>query len=109
MIVVGTDRAMMAAAANRLAEVGGGVSLWRDGAEQALVELPIAGLMSDAPARDVAAKVTKLVDAMEAAGCSLNNAYMQHSLLALVVIPEIRISDLGLVDVRKFALTDVLL
>ena len=39
---------------------------------------------------------------MEACGCKLNNAYMQHSLLALVVIPELRISDLGLVDVRSF-------
>ena len=108
MIVVGTDRTMMAQAANRLAEVGGGVTLWRDGIEQALVELPIAGLMSDAPAAEVAEKVTKLVNAMEAAGCTLNNAYMQHSLLALVVIPELRISDLGLVDVRAFELTKVL-
>jgi adenine deaminase len=108
MIVVGTDRAMMAKAANRLAEVGGGVTLWRDGVEQALVELPIAGLMSDAPAAEVAAKVTGLVGAMEASGCTLNNAYMQHSLLALVVIPELRISDLGLVDVRTFELTKVL-
>ena len=108
MIVVGTDRAMMAKAAMRLGEVGGGVTLWQDGTERALVELPIAGLMSDRPATEVAAKVTQLVDAMQAAGCTLNNAYMQHSLLALVVIPELRISDLGLVDVRSFQLTDVL-
>ena len=39
---------------------------------------------------------------MRACGCTLNNAYMQHSLLALVVIPELRISDIGLVDVRTF-------
>lgn len=107
MIVVGTSRAEMARAANRLGDVGGGVTLWRDGAEQALVELPIAGLMSDNPARDVAAKADQLVRAMEACGCTLNNAYMQHSLLALVVIPELRISDLGLVDVTKFELTDL--
>ena len=108
MIVVGTDRAMMARAAMRLAEVGGGVTLWQDGTERALVELPIAGLMSDAPASEVAAKVSGLVAAMQAAGCGLNNAFMQHSLLALVVIPELRISDLGLVDVRSFSLTPVL-
>jgi len=108
MIVVGTDRAMMAQAAMRLGEVGGGVTLWQDGTERALVELPIAGLMSDRPAAEVAARVTRLVAAMQAAGCTLNNAYMQHSLLALVVIPELRISDLGLVDVRSFQLTDVL-
>ena len=102
MIVVGTDRDHMALAANRLAEVGGGVTVWKDGQELALVELPIAGLMSDSPAAEVAAKAQGIVDAMVACGCTLNNAYMQHSLLALVVIPELRISDLGLVDVRSF-------
>ena len=105
MIVVGTDREMMAAAANRLSDVGGGISVWKDGAELALVELPIAGLMSDEPAKDVARKADQMVRAMQDCGCTLNNAYMQHSLLALVVIPEIRISDLGLVDVTKFQLT----
>jgi adenine deaminase len=108
MIVVGTDREQMALAANRLAEVGGGITLFRDGEELALVELPIAGLMSSSPATEVAAKAQEMVEAMEACGCKLNNAYMQHSLLALVVIPELRISDLGLVDVRTFKKIPVL-
>ncbi len=108
MIVVGTDRDCMAKAANRLGEVGGGVTVWKDGQEIALVELPIAGLMSDEPATTVAAKADRMVGAMEACGCTLNNAYMQHSLLALVVIPELRISDLGLVDVTKFELTQII-
>ena len=107
MIVVGTDRKLMAAAANRLGEVGGGVTLWKDGAERALVELPIAGLMSDSQAAEVANKAQAIISAMIDCGCSLNNAYMQHTLLALVVIPELRISDLGLVDVTRFELTDV--
>jgi adenine deaminase len=107
MLVVGTDREQMALATNRLAEVGGGVTLWRDGKELALVELPIAGLMSDRPAREVADKAQALVAAMADCGCTLNNAYMQHSLLALVVIPELRISDKGLIDVTRFAITDV--
>jgi adenine deaminase len=108
MIVVGTDRDQMALAANRLAEVGGGITIWRDGSELALVELPIAGLMSDSPARDVAASAGRMVQAMVDCGCTFNNAYMQHSLLALVVIPELRISDLGLVDVRTFEFIPVL-
>ncbi|WP_299901948.1 adenine deaminase [uncultured Ruegeria sp.] len=108
MIVVGTDRDQMALAANRLAEMGGGITLYRDGRELALVELPIAGLMSDSPAAEVAAKADKMVQAMQDCGCHLNNAYMQHSLLALVVIPELRISDLGLVDVRTFEKIDLL-
>ncbi len=108
MIVVGTDREQMALVANRLAEVGGGITIFRDGEELALVELPIAGLMSDSPAAEVAAKAEAMVEAMQACGCQLNNAYMQHSLLALVVIPELRISDLGLVDVRTFEKIDLL-
>jgi adenine deaminase len=107
MIVVGTSRVDMALAANRLGEVGGGITVWRDGQELTLVELPIAGLMSDRPAAEVAAKAQKMVEAMQACGCTLNNAYMQHSLLALVVIPELRISDLGLVDVTRFEITDL--
>ena len=108
MIVVGTSHADMALAANRLGEVGGGVTVFKDGQELALVELPIGGLMSDQPAAEVAARAAKMIGAMVACGCNLNNAYMQHSLLALVVIPELRISDLGLVDVTKFELTSVL-
>ncbi len=107
MIVVGTSRADMALAANRLQAVGGGVALWSEGRELALVELPIAGLITDEPAPAVAAKAQKLVAAMQAVGCRLNNAYMQHSLLALVVIPQLRISDLGLVDVTGFEITDL--
>jgi len=102
MIVVGTSKTNMALAANRLGEVGGGVVVFKDDKEIALVELPIAGLMSDERAEIVAAKAARMVAAMAECGCTLNNAYMQLSLLALVVIPELRISDLGLVDVTKF-------
>ena len=88
--------------------MGGGITLFRDGQELALVELPIAGLMSDKRAHDVAASADRMVQAMLDCGCTLNNAYMQHSLLALVVIPELRISDLGLVDVTAFELTELI-
>jgi len=107
MIVVGTHHADMALAANRLGEVGGGVVLYADGKELALVELSIAGLMSEERAEIVAEKAQKLVHAMQDCGCRLNNAYMQHSLLALVVIPELRISDIGLVDVTTFSPTSL--
>ena len=107
MIVVGTNKADMAMAANILKEIGGGVVVVSAGKELARVELPIAGLMSDERAEIVAAKAGKMVAAMRACGCTLNNAYMQHSLLALVVIPELRISDVGLIDVTRFAKTGV--
>jgi len=108
MIVVGTNKNDMALAANRLGEVGGGVVLFSEGRELALVKLPIAGLMSDQRAEIVASEANALIAAMQACGCKLNNAYMQHSLLALVVIPELRISDVGLIDVTQFAPTDLL-
>lgn len=108
MIVAGTNKDDMALAANRLGEVGGGVIVVSEGRELALVELPIAGLMSDERSDIVAAKAEKMVAAMAECGCTLNNAYMQHSLLALVVIPELRISDRGIVDATKFEKVDLL-
>jgi adenine deaminase len=107
MIVVGTSKSDMALAANRLGEVGGGVVVYRDGEEIALVELPIAGLMSNERAEVVAEKAGRMVQAFRDCGCRLNNAYMQLSLLALVVIPDLRISDLGLVDVNQFEVVDL--
>lgn len=107
MIVVGTSRDDMATAANILRKVGGGAVVVSKGQTLALVELPIAGLMSDERAEIVARKAEALVQAMKSCGCTLNNAYMQHSLLALVVIPELRISDIGLVDVRTFEKVDL--
>ncbi|MGH6805677.1 MAG: adenine deaminase [Ensifer adhaerens] len=109
MIVVGTNKGDMAQAANRLHEVGGGIVVIKDGQELALVELPVAGLMSDQRAEIVADKAAAIVEAMRVCGCRLNNAYMQHSLLALVVIPELRISDKGLIDVRTFEKVDVVI
>ena len=108
MIVVGTCRDSMAAAAMHLGAIGGGVTVFRDGAELATVALPIAGLMSEADAQDLAQATQGIVQAMQDCGCGLNNAYMQHSLLALVVIPELRISDLGIVDVRRFEIVDLM-
>ena len=107
MIVVGTNKADMAQAANILREIGGGLVLVSEGKELARVEMPIAGLMSAERAEIVAEKADRLVAAMKACGCNLNNANMQHSLLALVVIPELRISDEGLIDVTTFKKVDV--
>ena len=107
MIVVGTNKEDMAQAANILKEIGGGLVLVSEGRELARIEMPIAGLMSAERAEIVAAKAGRLVAAMKSCGCNLNNANMQHSLLALVVIPELRISDEGLIDVTTFRKVDV--
>jgi adenine deaminase len=107
LIVVGTSKRDMALAVNRLSELGGGVAVYRDGSEAAAIALPIAGLMSDKRAEDVAGEAEAVMQAMRACGCRLNNAFMQHSLLALVVIPELRISDVGLIDVTRFERTSL--
>ncbi|OGO14336.1 MAG: adenine deaminase [Chloroflexi bacterium RBG_13_68_17] len=108
LIVVGTEEGCMARAGNELARVGGGQVVVRDDEVLALLELPLAGLMSDAPAEVVAARAEAILAALRACGCHMNNGNMQLSLLALVVIPELRLSDLGLVDVTRFALIPVL-
>src|SRR5690606_26785204 len=95
MVVVGTCGDHVAAASARLGNLGGGITVFRDGVELAHVALPIAGLMSDRPAAEVAAAAEAVNQAIRDCGCTMNNAVMQHVLLALVVIPELRISDLG--------------
>lgn len=102
MIIVGTDEASMAVAGNSLARSGGGQVVVRDGKVIGKVELKIAGLMSTERAEVVARKAQSVLEGFKACGCTLNNPNMQLSLLALVVIPELRISDKGLVDVTQF-------
>ncbi len=108
MLVAGTDDADMAIAANKLAEVGGGQVVVKNGRVIGLVELEIGGLMSAERAEVVAKKAATVLDGFVKCGCTLNNPNMQLSLLALVVIPELRISDKGLVDVTKFDFVPVL-
>ncbi len=108
MIVLGTSEEDMAHAANRLAQTGGGQVVVRRGEIIGEVNLPIAGLISNEPAEMVARKAETVLSGFRACGCKLNNPNMQMSLLALVVIPELRISDKGLVDVRRFQVIDVL-
>ncbi|MEW6404546.1 MAG: adenine deaminase [Chloroflexota bacterium] len=108
MIVVGTDDACMAMAANELAKAGGGQIVIKDGKVIGQVELQIAGLMSNEHADVVAKKAATVLEGFKACGCKLNNPNMQLSLLGLVVIPELRISDKGLVDVTQFDFVSVI-
>jgi adenine deaminase len=102
MIVTGTDDEDMAMAVNTLAECGGGQVVVRKGEVIGKVELPIAGLLSNERAERVAKKAATVLAGFKACGCQINNPNMILSLLGLVVIPELRISDLGLVDVNRF-------
>lgn len=108
MIVVGSDETQMALAANKLGEMQGGQVVIKDGEVIGQVRLPIAGLMSSDRAESVARQAATVLAGFRACGCTLNNPNMQLSLLALVVIPELRISDLGLVDVNRFEFVPVL-
>ncbi len=108
MIVVGTDDEHMAIAANRLAEMKGGQVVVKDGKVIGQVALPIAGLMSNKRADIVAEEAATVLEGFRACGCKISNPNMQFSLLALVVIPDLRISNLGLVDVNTFSFIPVL-
>jgi adenine deaminase len=108
MLVAGTDEQSMAVAANSLAKSGGGQVVVKDGEIIGQVELKIGGLMSREKADVVAQKTGTILEGFRACGCALNNPNMQLSLLALVVIPELRISDKGLVDVTNFNFVPVL-
>jgi adenine deaminase len=108
MLVVGTDETDMAQAANELARIGGGQIVVRQGKVIGQVNLPIAGLISNERAELVARKAASVLYGFRACGCTLNNPNMQLSLLALAVIPELRISDQGLVDVTRFGHIPVL-
>jgi adenine deaminase len=108
MLIVGTDEANMAIAANQLARMNGGQIVVRDGEVIGQVALPIAGLMSNERAETVARQAASVLEGFQACGCRLSNPNMQLSLLALVVIPDLRISDLGLVDVTHFDFIPVL-
>jgi adenine deaminase len=108
MIVVGTDEEDMAIAANTLEGCGGGQVVVKHKEVIGKVELPIAGLMSNEEAVVVARKAETVLAGFRACGCKLNNPNMTMSLLGLVVIPSLRISDLGLVDVEQFKFIPVL-
>jgi len=98
----------MAAAVARLAEVGGGQVAVLDGRVIGEVQLPIGGLMSGKGAAEVAGEVMRLAEVTsKALGVTIDAPFMQLSFLGLSVIPELRITDRGLVDVATFSLTDV--
>ncbi|MEM2180520.1 MAG: adenine deaminase [Nitrososphaeria archaeon] len=102
LLVVGTNDKDMAYACNKLAEVGGGMIAVDKENVLALVKLPIAGLISDQPIENVCAQVKSLSDAWKKLGCTMINPFMTMSLLALSVLPEIRITNKGLIDTVNF-------
>jgi adenine deaminase len=102
LLVVGMDDGDMVVAANTLAEAGGGMVVVKDGKVLAILPLPIAGLMSDEPVEEVQSNVDRLAQAWKALGCRLASPFMTMALLSLPVIPELRITNRGLVDVTEF-------
>ena len=69
---------------------------------QAACRLPIAGLMSDRPLEEVSSQVEALTEAAHGLGCTLPDPFITMSFLALPVIPTLKLTDLGLVDVNRF-------
>jgi adenine deaminase len=102
LVVVGADDVSMLTAARAVAGAGGGMAAAEGERVLALVPLPIAGLMSDQPIEAVRRQMDEVLQAARALGSELPNPLMTLSFLALEVIPELKITDIGLVDVNRF-------
>lgn len=107
LLVMGTNTEDMAIAANELAKLGGGMIVVLDGEVIAAVPMAIAGLMSEKSLDVVVKEVQALEQAWKTIGCMLNAPFMTFSLIALPVIPEVRITNRGLADVTEFKLIPV--
>jgi len=102
LIVVGADEEDMLAAGRRLVELNGGLAVAAGGEILAELPLPIAGLLSPEPLEEVAAAHARLQAAYRSLGGGLPDPFMALSFLALPVIPALKLTDLGLVDVDRF-------
>jgi adenine deaminase len=108
-IVIGADEAVMAAALNRLREIDGGIVVASDATSHEALPLPIGGLMCERAPDEVAASLERLRGFAKTLGCTLEEPFIQLSFLALPVIPSLKITDRGLVDVEQFRLVGAVL
>ena len=104
LVVVGVSDEDMLACAARLQEIGGGIVVARDGAVRGELALPVAGLLSDEPVEDVVEALESLQEMLRDQGVQDSAPFMTLSFLALSVIPSLKITDRGLVDVDRFEL-----
>jgi adenine deaminase len=104
VVVVGVGDADMRACVARLVELGGGIVVARGGSVRGELALPVAGLLSDEPVEDVVERLEALQDMLEDQGVRDAAPFMTLSFLALSVIPALKITDRGLVDVERFEL-----
>ncbi len=104
LVVVGVDDADMARAITRLAELGGGIVVTEGFGIRAELPLRVAGLLSDEPLATVLERSRAVVQAVERQGCTFPAPFQMLSFLALSVIPSLKITDRGLVDVDRFEL-----
>ncbi len=104
IVVIGADAQSMALAVNQLIRSGGGLCVVQDGRVQAALALPLGGLMSTEPAAVIAEDLEALKKAARAIGVSVAEPFIQMGFLALPVIPELKMTVKGLVDVGTFEL-----
>jgi adenine deaminase len=100
LLVVGTDDQAMALAANELIRLGGGIAVVADGALEAVLPLPLGGLMALEPVPETALKLHRVEAALRKAGCGHDSIEMTLSLLSLIVLEELHLSNRGYVALR---------
>ena len=106
IVVIGHHSRDMAVAVNQLIANGGGLCVADEGEVKSHLALPIAGLMSDKSAADIADDISHLKAACRACGVTLNEPFIQMAFLSLPVIPSLKLTSLGLFDVDRFAFTE---
>lgn len=102
LLVIGTNDADMALAANTLIACGGGMTIVQNGKVLGTVPLPIAGLMNNKPLEEMSALVESLGTAWKQIGCTMVSPFMTMALIPLACLPELRLTDRGLVDCTTF-------
>jgi adenine deaminase len=107
LITIGSDDVSMMAASRAAAQNGGGLAVAVGENIVARLPLPIGGLMSDRPIGEVAASYRKLLGAARDLGSPLKDPFMAMSFMALEVIPSLKLTDHGLIDVQKFEVVDL--
>jgi adenine deaminase len=107
LVIIGCDDVSMMTAARAIVRMNGGLVVTQNESVIASLPLPVAGLMSDRPINEVCDAYVKLLAAARELGSPLHDPFMAMSFMALEVIPKLKLTDQGLVDVEQFTIVDL--
>jgi adenine deaminase len=107
LVIIGADDVSMLTAGREVARMGGGLAVAEENCIRTRLPLPVGGLMSDRPIEEVIDRYDQLIAAAKLLGSTLEDPFMAMSFMALEVIPSLKLTDQGLVDVERFEVVDL--